>query len=87
MSKGLKMNIHNEEMFPEFTDKKIKSFTVPNIVKEIGLNAFENCTELEKVILPEGLIKIDAMALKNPKTAAKCLTQPFCFTYDWTKLN
>ena len=47
-------------MFSERTD--IVKVVLPEGVKEIGNNAFENCIHLEEVVCPKSLQKIDSEA-------------------------
>jgi len=41
-----------------FSETKISSITIPSSVKEIENRAFENCSNLSKITLNEGLEKI-----------------------------
>ena len=47
----------SEDVFSERTD--IVKVVLPEGVKEIGNNAFENCIHLEEVVCPKSLQKID----------------------------
>ena len=50
----------SEDVFSERTD--IVKVVLPEGVKEIGNNAFENCIHLEEVVCPKSLQKIDSEA-------------------------
>ena len=50
----------SEDVFSERTD--IVKVVLPEGVKEIGNNAFENCIHLEEVVCPKSLQKIDPEA-------------------------
>ena len=41
------------------------SITLPETVKEIGANAFTNCSRLQKINIPEGVTKIGSSAFAN----------------------
>ena len=45
----------------------VKSIILPSTCIEIGDNAFNNCSTLEKIVLNEGLIKIGKKAFRNCK--------------------
>ena len=42
-----------------FSDKKIKSITLPDSLTEIGNNAFYMCNGLEEITIPSSVTKID----------------------------
>ena len=48
-----------------FSSDKISRVTLPNTIKTIGASAFENCTDLTMINLPEGLESIDILAFSG----------------------
>ena len=60
-------------------NEKIKSVVIPSSVKVICYQAFKNCTALEKVTLPEGLLFIEDGAFG--KTALTSVTVPKSLLY------
>ena len=41
-------------------NKSLSSVKLSNSLKELGMGAFQNCTELQKVVLPKCLLKVEA---------------------------
>ena len=64
MKERIKVYLYNKTMkeidMSERTD--IVKVVLPEGVKEIGNNAFENCIHLEEVVCPKSLQKIDSEA-------------------------
>ena len=50
-----------------FRRTNIREICLPDEVKEIGANAFDSCSQLEKVVFPKGLEKIGAYAFCGTK--------------------
>lgn len=48
-----------------FASTKIKTVVLPKSVREIKMDAFSSCTNLESIILNEGLVKIESSAFNN----------------------
>lgn len=44
---------------------QLTNIGLPSVVKEIGIMAFEGCTGIETLVLPEGLLSISNNAFKN----------------------
>ncbi|RCJ00931.1 leucine-rich repeat domain-containing protein, partial [Metamycoplasma hominis] len=55
----------NNKKILAYLDKKATKVTIPSSVKEIGKGAFFGCRNLKKVILNEGLEKIDYGTFQN----------------------
>ena len=47
-----------------FSNTNIKSFTIPNNIKNIGVSAFEQCSNLTSINLPNNLTKISNSAFQ-----------------------
>ena len=43
-------------------ESNISNYKIPDIVKEIGSNAFSYCTSLENIVIPNGVTNIDNYA-------------------------
>ncbi len=54
-----------------FSDKKIKSITLPDSLTEIGNNAFYMCNGLEEITIPSSVTKIDDNAFENCRNLKK----------------
>ncbi|MGN1457515.1 MAG: leucine-rich repeat protein [Acutalibacteraceae bacterium] len=56
-------------------NKTVKSVVIPNTVKEIGTQAFDECSELTSVYIPNSVVKIRRMAF-NDCTKLQSVTIP-----------
>ena len=52
------------------TDKVLE---LPKSIKSIGVEAFKNCFDIEKIILNEGIKKIDKQALYHSLRSLTCV--------------
>lgn len=56
-----------------FANTRIQDMMIPNSVKEIGRSAFEGCTSLGIVKLPEDLITLESYTFKNCSALAEVI--------------
>ena len=78
--------------------KNLKKVEIPSCVTSIGESAFEYCTKLEEVIIPEGITKIESMvfgwcksltSIELPSTIESFGSIPFfvCTKLETIKIN
>ncbi len=60
IKKGLK--VIESDTIPADKKAKIRAVSIPDGVEEIGISAFNGCSELEEIVLPESVKKIGDMA-------------------------
>ena len=75
-----------------FQDTNIVSITLPNTLKKIGNNAFENCTSLKNIIIPNSVTEIGDWAFKgcaslSDITIPSSVKKAYCIFYKCSNLG